>query len=625
MIREKLDRAVMKARGLNISTPIVNSNYDISLDNPYGASDVSNTDANSLLVRSLRNANVRNAVNTLAGDNSFSGSANAVNVRTAQFLIKFLREDDPNKSIDDVVEDSLARGLRLVPKTGVNSPIGDIRIPFTTENGIVKPSVDTTGYRDSISALETFVNGRILPNNLNPRSISIRVSATPEQFAAQYGAISTTERDLSTVQGINFTMRPDGSEVARSTDLRSDLYDKSTVILINHKANESVKGEFGGDNSVSETVLHEYAHTIHRSMGLDWGDAAEPDSNPKTAKYSEVRAQPVSNYGNNNTQEHFAETFAKYLYTGKGSPEFEAFLENEVGLKKFNIDDVYPEFMRGKALRDSYIAAMTNTDLDGFSIKVTSFSNDLDNISPAALTQRAQDAARSGSLPRQVITWSGVVQDSKGRNVGEFQRTFNRDSNGKMWVYHNLFKLADSAQGSGFGSKFINKSFELYKDWGVERVEVTAALSNGPYMWGLMGFDFMSEQDRKGKLRLAKDYRAILAAYSKNKEEYDSLDTLEVAEKLTDPLIGELSDAGRLDVKARIANLIMSARRNGWDINNDLINELSYLLKLPASQATANRIANLGRRNKKTADKNSSSIGRLIMMSGSWRGIKYLV
>lgn len=549
---------------------------------------------------------------------------NPVTLKTTQFLIKFLREDDPNKSIDDVVEEALASGIRLTPRAGVNSPIGDIRIPFTTDNGIIKPAVDTEGYKNSINALETFTNGRILPSTLNPKRISIRVSATPEQFAAQYGSISSTERDLSTVQGINFTVKSDGSEAVRSADLRSDLSDKNTIILINHQANASVKGEFGGEDSVAETVLHEYAHTVHRSMGLDWGDPVEPDSNPKTAKYSEVRSQPVSNYGENNTQEHFAETFAKYLYTGKGSPEFEAFLENEVGLKKFDINDVYPEFMRGKALRDSYVAAMADADLDGFSIKVTSFSNELDNVSPSVLTQRAQAALQSGFLPRQVITWNGIVEDAQGRRVGEFQRTFNRDSDGKMWVYHNLFKLDDSAQGSGFGSKFINKSFELYKDWGVERVEVTAALSNGPYMWGLMGFDFMSDQDRREKLRIAKDYRSILAEYNKNKDEYDPLDAIEVADRLTVPLIGKLSDAGRLDVKARIASLVTSARKNGWNIDNDLINELSYLLKLPASQATAERIANLGRRNKKTADKSSSSIGRLIMMAGSWRGRKYL-
>lgn len=622
-LRQQLDTANTKARSFNQRNPLINENYEISPTIGFTTETVSASAAASLMAAIVRNSDVRKASQAILGKGRYDGISSS----DIPFLVDFLRADDPNKSVEQLVEERLGRGLILKPKVGRTSAVGNILVPFKTEEGIVKPAVDTAGYRSAITSLDTFANQNIMPRNVRPETISVRIAATQQDFEAQYRAISNTDRDLSTAQGVNFTIRPDGTETKRSTDLDGTLDNKRTVILINHEVNSVNKGEFGGEDSVAETVLHEYGHTIHRSMGLDWGDPAAADSNPKTAKYAESRAQRVSDYGENNDQEHFAETFAKYLYTGDATPEFKTFLENEVGIKKFDLSAVYPELFLGNAARDSYLKAMREADLDGYSVRINSFSNPLQNASMERLRQSAIDAQNSGSIPGISISFSGEILDPQGRFAGEFTRTLQRDSDGKIWVYHNLYKMTPSAQGGGVGTKFINTSFELYKDWGAERVEVTAALDNGPYMWGLMGFDFMSDNDRTSKLSLARDYLSVLSDYNNNKSEYDGLTDAEVTRKIAVNLAQAgvvIETRGMRQPIDRILGIIMNARQNGWNVDNNFINELTYLLSLPKSQATANRIANLGRGNKRSSGKDTSTIGRLIMMSGSWRGRKYL-
>lgn len=623
LIQGKIGSAAIKARALDARNPLINSNYEVSRDLPFMGEDVSALAEATLLSKILTNSKVNSAIKTLTGEKSRGFDISPNTKKDLAFLIKFLRSDDPNKSIDEVVAEALNSGFKIVPKNGVVSSVGDIRVPFSiNQEGLVEPSVDTSGYKNSISALDEFVAGRILPRTFQTEKISIRIAATQADFEAQYKSISPVERDMSTVQGVNFTLRSDGTQAQRSTDLNRSMQDMSSVIIINHEVNATTKGEFGGEDSIAETVLHEYAHTVHKSMGISWGDPKQPDLNPKTAKYSAVKAQDVSAYGNNNIQEHFAETFAKYLYTGKGTPEFEAFLEEEVELKKFSVNDVYPELLLGNSLRDRYLEGI-NANLDGYTIKLTEFTNPLTNYSAMELANLAKSHIKNGTIPKLAITMRGTAYDSQGRAIGDFTRTLNHEPDGSLWMYHNLFELRDNAQGGGFGTKFTDAAFKIYKDMGLDRVEVTGGLSNGRYMWARQGFDFMHDSSRREKLATLAKYTEVLSEFNKNKDEYESLDTPEVSRRIKESLdaaspIG-VSRLSTLDIKT----YILEARKNGWNIDNNFINELMFLLKLPPSSVTAQQIADLANENRKSLDRNSSSIGRIVMNEGgTWRGVR---
>jgi hypothetical protein len=110
-------------------------------------------------------------------------------------------------------------------------------------------------------------------------------------------------------------------------------------------------------------------------------------------------------------------------------------------------------------------------------------------------------------------------------------------------------------------------------------------------------------------------------------EEYNNLpdsskskDSSDVAKEIVENLEAKgknFYQVGQINIRM----LIEAARQNGWNIDNNFINELMYLAKLNTGDVTANMIAELGRKNKKSSDKTSSSIGRYIMMNSHWYGI----
>jgi hypothetical protein len=392
---------------------------------------------------------------------------------------------------------------------------------------------------------------------------------------------------------------------------------KTSVILINDEFNARTPGEFGGENSVAETVLHEYGHSVHRALGIGWGDPSSTDP-----AYDAVRGQRVSNYGDNNDQEHFAETFAKYLFTGEATPEFKSFLEEQVGIKKFDLDAAFPEWLRGNTARDKFLEKMDATNLGAYTVSIDTFNNPYANYTTNQLAALAQEAIDTGQYKPVTMTFTGKVSDAAGRKVGTFTRTLNRESDGTLWVYHNYFEMASDAQGGGFGTPFIEASFDLYRDWGAQYVSVNAALTNGPYMWALRGFDFQNQGDKTKRISYAKDMLAVLRNYKENQSEYDNKSSAQVA---TDIKASLASQGVPLDGRQVSVNSIVEAlRANGWIVDDELLAELSNLASLPSSKITANMIANVGRRKKRSADKSSSSVGRLLMMISSWTGRKIL-
>jgi hypothetical protein len=148
-------------------------------------------------------------------------------------------------------------------------------------------------------------------------------------------------------------------------------------------------------------------------------------------------------------------------------------------------------------------------------------------------------------------------------------------------------------------------------------------------MWALQGFDFDDSQVRGQKRKyhaLAREAAIALDQYNANHKEYSAMSPAEVARNIHSKLAesGASSKFEYFDA-TQISKLITAARDNGWNIDNNFINELLYLAKLDTKDVTSTMIAELGRRNKKTTDKHSSSFGRYVLsLSPNWWGIRVL-
>jgi hypothetical protein len=87
----------------------------------------------------------------------------------------------------------------------------------------------------------------------------------------------------------------------------------------------------------------------------------------------------------------------------------------------------------------------------------------------------------------------GQVVDSEGNFAGEFQRSFyiETDENGEeiLVVEHDLFRMADEYQGSGFGTKFLAQQEAYYVSKEIDAINVSTAW-DGARHWARAGFDF---------------------------------------------------------------------------------------------------------------------------------------
>lgn len=99
------------------------------------------------------------------------------------------------------------------------------------------------------------------------------------------------------------------------------------------------------------------------------------------------------------------------------------------------------------------------------------------------------------------------LTDKRGNSIaGSYVREFRKDSEGKPYVYHNFLQVGEQYQGGGrVGAVFAN-SMEGYKKLGIQKVEVTAGLDAGPYVWAKFGFQPKTEQDAEQKISQFKQF-----------------------------------------------------------------------------------------------------------------------
>jgi hypothetical protein len=586
------------------------------------------------LLRGQRDNTLLTAITKISGAKDRSSAFYGEDFeKSLAFFVQFLRGDDPNLTVDELVEKTFERGVKFVPTSGSDSvaPFGSIRIPFKVERndqnttGNLVPSVDMSPYRASIGVLREFYGNNSTPRNLRPERTSLVISATNELAAAEYTRLTTlVKKDgFSGVQGVNIATNTSGNVVPSPGE--NEFLDStvSTIanntIIINHEGASKVPSAFRID-PVIETVLHEYGHTVENTLGATWG----LNRDPNTEAYAEVRARKISEYGENNIREHFAESFAKYLGTGQASPEFAKFLKEKVGIAKLELEDFVPKEFQRTTFFDNYEKYINdNSDLNGYTLKLGSLQTN--NSENRDLRQMANSKGDSRFF-RLSLQWTARVLDSQGRDTGSsLSRNLIRDpSTGEITVEHSVFKLDPSIQGQGLGDKITGAAVAYYKSVGVDRITTYAAASgdypNGAYMWALKGFNFKSQEEKNiyhNQVKLA--YQA-LNEYASDSQRYDGMSV--------DRAVNEIATKTMISMysKSYIEAYIQGLRDNGWVLSNDLLNQLKSVAEKNPAEVTAKLMAEIGRGNKKGKGKDFSTLGRAIMKhrSSGWHGVMEL-
>ena len=96
---------------------------------------------------------------------------------------------------------------------------------------------------------------------------------------------------------------------------------------------------------------------------------------------------------------------------------------------------------------------------------------------------------------RDSIAVEGKFYDRNGKEIGHFERTFEKDRNKKLSVGHDLFMLDKEFEGTGFGSRFVRHCQEKYMQYGFKNIVLYANIDVGGYAWARMGFDFKNSFD----------------------------------------------------------------------------------------------------------------------------------
>jgi hypothetical protein len=96
------------------------------------------------------------------------------------------------------------------------------------------------------------------------------------------------------------------------------------------------------------------------------------------------------------------------------------------------------------------------------------------------------------------ISMNGKIYDARGNHVGSTQRQLRND-NGTWSVYNALLQFnGDAGKKSGFASDYAHYLENWYIANGVSHVDVSAALSNGGFVWAHTGFDWHPQQSKRG-------------------------------------------------------------------------------------------------------------------------------
>jgi predicted ABC-type ATPase len=144
---------------------------------------------------------------------------------------------------------------------------------------------------------------------------------------------------------------------------------------------------------------------------------------------------------------------------------------------------------------------------------------------------------------RDVYTVNGVVQNEDGDQVGEFSREFRLNDDGTLTVYHALLRITDDRyKRTGFGSQFTKESDNLYRQIGVDAVQVHAAW-DGSYFWATQGFGWDYEYSEGDKYDILSGVPGALQTELEAAKSQGRLDDVAKLQNIIDRMAGlEITD-----------------------------------------------------------------------------------
>ena len=160
------------------------------------------------------------------------------------------------------------------------------------------------------------------------------------------------------------------------------------------------------------------------------------------------------------------------------------------------LDHVRTEFAEIK----TGVAGWSESDMAGRMMQVReSFAReypgeelpDEESIRAQALSDLGPPKAPHARVP--AVTVSAVLTDPQGRQAGVITRQFMRDEEGVVSVHHVGMFLEAEHQGKGIGAEITRRSFQAYREMGIEKVTMEAS-AIGRYTWARFGFNWDRER-----------------------------------------------------------------------------------------------------------------------------------
>ncbi len=141
------------------------------------------------------------------------------------------------------------------------------------------------------------------------------------------------------------------------------------------------------------------------------------------------------------------------------------------------------------------------------------------------MTLRAE-VAEIYQVDEDTLGFRGQILDDDGNEVGRLERTFYRNETGGWNVEHDYFKIDDEeAQGTGFGSKWIQRQEDWYIAKGFDAITVGTAW-DGARHWARAGYDWNPNEMDTNLNQLMQNVRMSFEKFdvgTESRTEFDNL------------------------------------------------------------------------------------------------------
>ena len=203
-----------------------------------------------------------------------------------------------------------------------------------------------------------------------------------------------------------------------------------------------------------------------------------PPIKRKTKTKSKVKLGEVNNKDLDDKARKVLEQTNKKLKTkGISESPVAAILVNEQMVAEDLEDLTRMDFSEGGDIKPEVIKSM-------FEVKEGDYSSEVTELSWSGNKEKNQGS----------IEIHGVVQKKGFDNaVGSFSRTIVVTNGLIERVSHDVFKMEDGHQGSGFGAVFFANSVSHYQELGASYITTHANIDIGGYAWAKAGFEFSGD------------------------------------------------------------------------------------------------------------------------------------